>query len=317
MRPSAAPDSMAIAAHPCQDALHFSHTHAPMNPFVIDAWTFDVGVAADSVAGYVEACARRVEQGWDSGADLVLFPEYTWAGLEPHLPPGAGLAGVARTFWDSILLGLRQRLSRPGRAVVLGTAPFLEAGTGRLLNRAPVILGGDLITQDKLFLTPWERAFRRGEELRIFEFQGLRIAVLICLDIEVPELSALLRGRSLDLILVPSATETLMGCERVTRCASARAVELGCAVVVAPLTGRCASELVDENLGKTACYLPSQAAFAGGGRLLESAVHHDGFHTTRFSLAQHLLTSARAATSETNPSLIDLGPMPKPTGASS
>ena len=288
-----------------------------MKPFIIDAWTFDVGVAADSAAGYVKACASRVEQSWDNGADLVLFPEYTWAGLEPHLREGGGLRGVAQTFWQQVMPRLHERLSREGKAVVLGTAPFLDPTSSRLLNRAPVIANGKLMTQDKLFLTPWERAFRRGESLRVFEFNGLRIAVLICLDIEVPELSALLRGRGLDLILVPSATETLMGCERVTRCASARAVELGCAVVVAPLTGRCASELVDENLGKTACYLPSQAAFAGGGRLLESAVHYDGFHTARFSLARHLLTHARAATSETNPSLIDLGPMPKPAGASS
>ena len=278
-----------------------------MKPFIIDAWSFDVGVAADSVAGYVEACASRVEQSWDGGADLVLFPEYTWAGLEPHLREGEGLRGVAQTFWQQVMPGLHKRLSRESKAVVLGTAPFLDATTGRLLNRAPVITSGKLMTQDKLFLTPWERAFRRGEALRVFEFNGLRVAVLICLDIEVPELSAMLRGRGIDLILVPSATESLMGCERITRCASARAVELCCAVIVAPLVGRCASELVDQNLGKVAGYLPSQAAFAEAGRLLESEVHREGFHTARFSLAQALLTMTRRMKAETNPSLIEVG----------
>ena len=92
-----------------------------------------------------------------------------------------------------------------------------------------------------------------------------------------------------------------------TRCASARAVELGCAVVVTPLVGQCASELVDENLGKSACYLPSQAAFACHERQMEGPVRHDGFFNERFSLARGLLTPSRVATLETNPSLIDLG----------
>ncbi|MDB6139152.1 MAG: nitrilase, partial [Verrucomicrobiaceae bacterium] len=234
----------------------------PQPPLLIDAWTFDVGVDASSIEAYAEACAGRVEESWDSGADIVLLPEYTWAGLEPHLPPDGGLRGVAEAFWAQLLPGLRQRLSRPDKLVVLGTAPFMDPDSPELLlNRAPVIAGGRLIIQDKLYLTPWEKAFRRGNALRVFEFLGLRIAVLICLDIEVPELSVMLRGQGVDLILVPSATETLLGCERITRCASARSVELCCAVVVAPLVGRCASELVDENLGRTACYQPSQRAF--------------------------------------------------------
>ncbi|MDB6120435.1 MAG: nitrilase, partial [Verrucomicrobiaceae bacterium] len=122
-----------------------------------------------------------------------------------------------------------------------------------------------------------------------------------------PELSAMLRRQNVDLILVPSATETLMGCERVTRCASARSVELGCAVAVAPLVGQCASELVDSNLGKIACYLPSQRAFRRSDRLQEGPVHKDSFHKARFSLARGLLTDTRAATLETNPSLIGIG----------
>ena len=273
-------------------------------PLVIDAWTFDVGFGAASVERYAEACANRVEESWNSGADIVVFPEYTWAGLEPLLPPGAGLRGVADCFWKNIAPGLN---SRQDKLAVLGTAPFVAEG-GALLNRALILAGGRLLTQDKLYLTPWEDSFQHGAELRVFEFRGLRVAVLICLDIEVPELSALLRGQGVDLLLVPSATETLMGCERVTRCACARAVELGCAVVVTPLVGRCQSALVDENLGKSACYLPSQAAFAAADRLQEGPVRMEGFHRERFFLANGLLAASRRTAPETNPAALDLGP---------
>jgi predicted amidohydrolase len=93
-----------------------------------------------------------------------------------------------------------------------------------------------MLYQDKLHLTPWESAFSPGDTLHLWHFAGLRIAVIICLDIEIPELSARLRDEEVDLILCPSATETVLGVERVDRCASARAVELGCHVAVSHLT---------------------------------------------------------------------------------
>jgi len=261
---------------------------------VIDAWTADVGTSED----LVEAVASRTEQSWDSGADIVLFPEYTWAAL--HIQP----TGVAEDFQHRVLPQLQQRLTRKDKLAVLGSSLIREAYTDKLHNRAPIMADGEWLAQDKLFMTPWESAFQSGDVLRVFTFQGLRIAVIICLDIEVPELSVLLRGQGVDLILVPSATETIQGVERVTRCASARAVELGCAVVVSPLVGKCGSDLVDDNLGKLACYLPSQSAFKKSPRMQESEVFSDGFHCSRFTLPLSRLTSMRRSTVETNPSLL-------------
>jgi predicted amidohydrolase len=260
----------------------------------IDAWTFDVGTTED----HVEAIASRVEQSWDSGADIVLFPEYSWAAL-----PGCGTAReTASRFWNGIIPSLHDRLSRPGKMAVLGTASCIVDDT--LRNRSPILVNGELLVQDKLFLTPWETAFTGGKTLRLIEFNGLRIAVIICLDIEIPEISVLLRGQGVDLILVPSATETVLGAERVTRCASARSVELGCAVILSPLVGRCSSDLVDDNVGMLASYLPSQKAFRGGHRRHESALHASGFHCLTSDFDASLLTKMRQATSETNPSLL-------------
>jgi predicted amidohydrolase len=261
---------------------------------ITDAWTSDVGTSED----LAEAVASRVEQSWDSGADVVLFPEYTWAAL--HSEP----AGVAEVFQKHVLPQLQSRLTRPGKLAVLGSSLVSDESTGHLRNRAMIMTDGVWLAQDKLFMTPWEGAFQGGDVLQVFKFQGLRIAVIICLDIEVPELSVLLRGQGIDLILVPSATETMQGVERVTRCASARAVELGCAVVVSPLVGECASDLVDENLGKLACYLPSQRAFKNSPCVQESDVFNEGFHCSRFTLPLSRLTSMRRSTVETNPSLL-------------
>lgn len=270
----------------------------------LDLWTFDVGVQAATAQAYADECLRRVEESWDAGAEIVLFPEFCWVGLERFVCKESGLRGVSDLFWNEMWPVMQSRLERHDKAAVLGTAPFWDDKTKRFFNRAPILSGGRAFHQDKLHLTPWENAFAPGETLRLWKFGGLTIAVIICLDIEVPELAARLRGRGVDLILVPSATETLLGVERVDRCASARAVELGCCVGVAHLVGKAESDLIDDNLGRVAFYTPSQAAFASQARSNEGPVLGSGFQRLRCTVDEVALSNARAAIGETNPSLL-------------
>jgi predicted amidohydrolase len=181
-----------------------------------------------------------VETSWDEGADLVLLPEFTWMGLEPLVEPKSPRR-VAEVFWQELFPTLRSLLVRPDKAVVLGTVPFWDAEAGVLHNRAPILVGTGCCIRTSCISRRGSPTFAPGSELRLWEFAGLRFAVVICLDIEIPEISARLRGEGVDVLLVPSATETVLGVERVDRCASARAVELGCIVGVCHLTGRAAS----------------------------------------------------------------------------
>jgi predicted amidohydrolase len=96
-----------------------------MSILTLDLLTFDPGQACTSPSAYAEQVTQLVEASWDSGADLVLLPEFTWMGLEPLLPhtTQAPLEAVAELFWQELFPTLRDRLSRPGKAVVLGTVP--------------------------------------------------------------------------------------------------------------------------------------------------------------------------------------------------
>ncbi len=270
---------------------------------ILDLVTYDPGQSATTPEAFAHAVVTRVQASWDAGADLVLLPEFLWLGLEPLLPgadDSSGLQRVAQVFWSDLLPELQRTLTRPGKAVVLGTCPALQRGA--LRNRAPIFTGETWIHQDKLHLTPWEKAFRPGNSIRLWSFGDWRVAVLICLDIEIPELAARLRGREVDLILCPSATETVLGVERVDRCASARAVELGCHVGVAHLTGRAASELIDENLGRTAWYGPSQHVFRTAPRWQEGGIQESGCQVLRVELDLATLRRMRRMSAETNPS---------------
>lgn len=284
---------------------------APRSNVKVEAWTFDVGDAGKTIDSFAEEVIHRVETSWDAGADIVLLPEYLWAALEPLLPnKDADMEDIAKVVWQDLMPRLRQRLSRKGKHAILGTAPYLDPANRHLYNRAIIFSDGRLLHQDKLFLTPWEHEFRAGRELCVFEMSGLRVAVIICLDIEVPELSSRLRGLNLDLLLVPSATETLYGSERVTRCASARAIELGCAVLVCPLVGKCDSSMVNVNLGKIALYLPALKAFEAYDRTEDTRLVHQGWHALRAEVPGAVIQEAHRRRKETNPSQLSVNLTP-------
>lgn len=256
-----------------------------MDRLKLDLRTMDVGAWADSPEAFADRIRADTLESWDQGADLVLFPEFTWMVLERFVDPRGGLDAVAGMFWGSLWPGLQRDLSRAGKAVVLGSSPHRDE-RGALSNRVPILRGGVPLFQDKIHLTPWERELRGGGPVRLWEFAGWRIAVVVCLDIEIPEIAVALRTSGVDLILVPSATDNLLGVERINRCASARAVELGCYVGVCPLLGRMDSEWVDVNVGSLALYSPSQSPCVDLPREDRGEVLQTGFHRRSFELSR-------------------------------
>jgi predicted amidohydrolase len=278
-----------------------------MDTLNIDLWTCDVGAEAASPQAFAELLKERVLESWSKGADVAVLPEYSWMGLERFVSGEDKLAGVAQIFWDDLWPGLRGDLSHPDKAVVLGTVPY-RTPTGTWRNRAPILCGGQELHQDKLCLTPWEKIFEGGEALYVWTLHGVKFAVVICLDIEVPEISVALRGRGVDCLLVPSATENILGVERVGRCASGRAVELCAFIGVSQLVGKAKSELVDENVGKLAWHAPSQSAFKHSPReTISPVLLEGGFHCLRGELNAKSLRRARKMLVETNPAHLTPG----------
>jgi predicted amidohydrolase len=269
----------------------------------LDLRTFDVGHECNAPADFAAKVVELTRASWNDGAELVVFPEFTWMGLERFVDPTRPLMAVADLFWAKLWPWLQGELSVPDKAVVLGTVPFIDAD-GSVRNRAPVLAGGSFIYQDKIHLTPWEDAFRGGGPVRLWRFRGLAIAVIICLDIEIPEISAALRSSQVDLVLVPSATESQLGVERVGRCADARSVELGCQVGLCHLVGRMASQWVDENVGRMAFFSPSQSPFLGTGRQQLSAIFENGFHCLSVEIDMDSIRRSRSIRMETNPANI-------------
>ncbi|MEZ5878476.1 MAG: nitrilase-related carbon-nitrogen hydrolase [Tepidamorphaceae bacterium] len=206
----------------------------------IALWATNLGFSVASVRDWAGHVEKRVQEAADSGASLLLMPEYvaeTWLSFKPDgLKPTEEMAFLASHAPESIDL-LADIAKRHQLTIVAGSMPW-DHGGGRIANRAWTLMpDGTRLWHDKLALTPGERdpeswTLTPGSAVRVFEWQGLRCAVLICLDVEMPALSVLLAKQNIDLLLVPSMTYLPTGYSRVFGCAKARAIELMCAVAV-------------------------------------------------------------------------------------
>ena len=170
----------------------------------------------------------HVAEAASAGASLIVFPELVALDAWPTTPAPADEAAAARRLAREItpplIAAVRRLADEHGVAIVVG-APR-EVG-GAVRNSAVLAFpDGRSVVQDKLFLTPWERevGWEAGDRLVVFETPWGRTAILICYDCEVPMLSDRLAEHAVEVLLVPSMTESEHGLLRVRWTAQARAV---------------------------------------------------------------------------------------------
>ena len=101
-----------------------------------------------------------------------------------------------------------------------------------------------------------------GTRLQVFDTDPTRIGILICYDIEFPELGRILIERGIDILFVLYWTDTKNGYQRVCTCAQARAVENEIYVVITGSVGNLPKvENMDIQYSQSAIFTPSDFAF--------------------------------------------------------
>ncbi|WP_254912945.1 carbon-nitrogen hydrolase family protein [Novosphingobium sp. B 225] len=226
----------------------------------------------DSWDAYATKLANWVEQAGAGGAALALFPEYgamELAALEP-----ASMGSLAGSLASVAALGARvdalhaQLASRHGLHILAASIPALVLG--RYVNRARLFSpSGKVGVQDKLLMTRFEREewhVSAGMPLRLFQTSLGLIGVNICYDSEFPLLARAQCEAGMELLLVPSCTDSLHGYWRVRLGAQARALEGQCYVAQSPTVGLADwSPAVDVNRGAAGIYGPPDGAFPADG----------------------------------------------------
>ncbi|MEP3429490.1 MAG: nitrilase-related carbon-nitrogen hydrolase [Roseibium sp.] len=283
-----------------------------MSDYPIALWSFNLGRAPSSVASLAQMIAEGLERAAGEGTKLLVLPEYlaeTCLAFKPNgLAPEQEIAFLADVGEELIPL-LADLPKKYGVSLLAGSWPVR---TGNGVTNTAILLAADgrSIRQDKLSLTPFEQDpdvwhLTPGTDLQVFVLDGVKMAILICLDIEMPALSCLLAKQNVDLLLVPSMTEKLSGYSRVFGCAKARAVELMCAVAVCGTVGVSKGTTQnDTNVSGVALYLPCEEEFGflGIGGEIPATGGEDGeepFLTARVPV--HQLRNLRTGAAEVWP----------------
>ncbi|SME89529.1 Predicted amidohydrolase [Tistlia consotensis] len=256
---------------------------SPPDSLKVALWATNIAQPLNGLDGWAALVDRRMAEARAQGAELLVMPEYCseqWLSFAPaELKLTDEIAWMAAQS-EAALAAIRDLPAKHDMALLAGTLPVpfdpQDDSVPPFLNRAHLLLpDGRIVRQDKLCLTPGERDpagwnLSTGDAVKIVEWKGVRLATLICLDVEMPALSSLLAPLDLDLLLVPSMTSKLSGYSRVFGCAKARAVELQCAVATVGVIGSAATGKPREgNVSGASLFVPCEEPLGHTGKVAE------------------------------------------------
>jgi predicted amidohydrolase len=239
----------------------------------LSLWATNLGTPIASTDEWLASVEARLLDAKAHDSSLLVMPEYAcahWLSFAGAIAPGRELAWLAERA-SSVIPALASLAERHGVGVLGGTMP-MRHDDGSFTNRAVLALPEGTFFQEKLALTPWERDPKAwclvpGSTLHVLEWRDVRLAIAICLDVEVPALAARLleSNGDVDLLLVPSMTSSRAGYQRVFGCAKARAVELACPVAAVGTVGTLKLHDRDEsNVSGAALFIPCEPAHEDG-----------------------------------------------------
>ncbi|MGA1582443.1 MAG: GNAT family N-acetyltransferase [Saprospiraceae bacterium] len=206
----------------------------------------------------------------DYQSDFVLFPEYFNAPLmagHNELSEAEAIRKLA-AYTDDVIERFHELALSYNINIMTGSMP--EVRDGRLYNVGFLChRNGKIDKYEKLHVTPDEvRAWglTGGNQLKVFETDAGRVGVLICYDVEFPELSRILAEQGMQMLFVPFLTDTQNGYSRVRNCAQARAVENECYVAMAGSVGNLPNvHNMDIQYAQSVVFTPCDFAFPTNG----------------------------------------------------
>lgn len=202
----------------------------------------------------------------DYQCDLALFPEFFNAplmGIESHVNSIEAVKALAR-YSPEIVEAISKLAVSYNINIIAGSLPVLE--DDELVNVAYLCRrDGTVEAQHKIHPTPYEKRawiMQGGNDLRVFDTDFGKIGVLICYDVEFPELARLQSEEGMQILFVPFWTDTKNGYLRVRCCAQARAIENECYVAIAGSVGNLPKvDGADIQYAQSAVFSPSDFAF--------------------------------------------------------
>lgn len=271
---------------------------------------------------YVGKTRVWVRAASESGADLLVFPEYgvmelaSLAGEENAKSPRKAADAIAARIKD--VDDLHESLAREFDVYILaGTAPTQKGIEAKgLVNRARFFApDGSHDVQDKRALAPAEReaGLVPGREGRVFDTALGRIGVLIGREIQIPALARSLAEAGAEILLAPSGASSTLAYWRARIAAQARAAETQCVVALAVRVGEANwLSTAPRNVGAAVVLTPPEEQLPDDGLLAVGKMNTEGWVYGEVDI--ELIRAARGRRASGDPELLadqtaDFGPI--------
>jgi len=218
----------------------------------IEAFYEQVEFFVDAVSGYK--------------SDFIMFPEFfNTPLLQPynHLPEMEAMRKLADQTAE-IVERIQSYALSYNVNIISGSMPVIE--NNKLYNVTYLChRSGKTDEYRKIHITPNEQKYYGmvgGDKIKVFDTDCGKIGILICYDVEFPELSRIYADQGMQILFVPFLTDTQNGYTRVRRCAQARAIENECYVAIAGCVGNLPKvNNMDIQFAQSAVFTPSDFAF--------------------------------------------------------
>ncbi|QDT32128.1 carbon-nitrogen hydrolase family protein [Thalassoglobus polymorphus] len=240
--------------------------HNPVEPIRIAAVQYLMR-PINSFDEMAQQCEFFIDVASDYKCDFVLFPELFTTQLLSCVPNSRpGQAARQLSEFTPQYLDFFTEMAVKYDVNVIGGSHF-AVEQGELFNISYLFRrDGTLGKQYKLHITPSERKWwgvSPGNKVEVFDTDCGTIAILICYDIEFPELVRIAAQKGAQLIFVPFNTDTKHGYLRIRHCALARCVENHLYVAVSGCTGNLPFvENSDIHYAQSAIFTPADAEFS-------------------------------------------------------
>ncbi len=224
-----------------------------------------------SVDEFEAQCEFFIDAVSDYKSDFVVFPELFTTQLLSCLPrhgrPQESARELAKLtpryldFFTSMAIKFNVNIIAGSQFVIEGEQ---LRNVAYLFHR-----DGRIDRQYKIHITPAERRWwgvSPGDELEVFETDRGKVAILICYDIEFPELARLAADKGAQLLFVPFNTNDRDGYLRIRTCALARCIENHVYTVIAGCTGNLPFvDNADVHYAQSGIFTPQDVPFARDG----------------------------------------------------
>ena len=203
-------------------------------------------------------------------SDFALFPEFFNAPLMASyndLSESDAIRKMAE-FTNEVVARFSKLAVSYNINIITGSMPEIEEdflyNVGYLCKR-----DGSVERYEKLHVTPDEDkvwGLKGGNKLKAYDTDCGKIGILICYDVEFPELGRILAEEEIDILFVPFLTDTQNGYSRVRNCAQARAIENECYVAIAGSVGNLPNvHNMDIQFAQSMVFTPCDFAFPTNG----------------------------------------------------